>query len=94
MIQEATIQTDKAERIMKTVCNHFARKTTASYEGNKGYVEFGDGKCEITVTSNTMLLQLSADNVDNLSRVQNVVVKHLLRFAPGENLQINWSEPA
>lgn len=94
MIQIADIKTDKAERLMKALCNHFARKITARYEGDKGYIEFGDGKCEITVTSDTMKLQVEAENADNLARVQRVVVDHLLRFAPDEELQVNWKDPA
>ncbi len=35
MIQVAMIETDKAERLMKALCNNFARKITARYEGDK-----------------------------------------------------------
>jgi uncharacterized protein len=92
MIQIATIETNKAERLMKALCNHFARKITARYEGDKGYIEFGDGKCEVTVTSNTLTLQVEAENADSLSRVERVVVDHLPRFTPGEDIQINWRD--
>lgn len=60
MIQIATLETDKAERLMKALCNHFARKTTARYESDKGYIEFGDAKCEITVTPNAMEFRADA----------------------------------
>jgi hypothetical protein len=50
MIQIAIIETSKAERFMKALCNHFVRKNPARYEGDKGYIEFGDGKCEITAS--------------------------------------------
>ncbi len=94
MIQITTIETDKAERLMKALCNHFARKITARYEGDKGYIEFGDGKCEITATSSTLTLQVEAENADNLARVERVVVEHLLRFTPEDNFQINWRDPS
>ena len=45
MSQIAAIETDKAERLLKALCNHFARKRTVGYEGNKGFFDFGDGKC-------------------------------------------------
>ena len=61
MIQIAIIETDKAERLMKALCNHFARKITARYEGDKGYIEFGDGKCEITATSSTLKFLAESD---------------------------------
>jgi len=94
MIQIATIETNKAERLMKALCNHFARKITARYEEDKGYIEFGDGKCEITATSSTLTLQVKAENADDLARVERVVVEHLLRFTPEDNFQINWRDPS
>ena len=92
MIQIASIKTDKAERLMKALCNHFARKITAGYEGDKGYIEFGDGKCELTATSSTLTLQVEAVDTDSLSRVERVVFEHLLRFSPEEEMQVNWKD--
>jgi uncharacterized protein len=90
MIQSATIETDKAERLMKALCNHFARKITARYEGDKGYIEFGDGKCEITATAISMKFQAEADTSDGLDHVKRAVEKHLLRFTPDDTFQFNW----
>ena len=94
MIQIADIETNKAERLTKALCNHFARKITARYEENKGYIEFGDGKCEITATPSIMRLQVEAENADNLVRVERVVVEHLLRFTPDEEIHVNWRDPS
>ena len=94
MIQISSIETNKAERMMKALCNHFARKITAKYEGDKGYIEFGDGKCEITATSSTLTLRVEAENADSLARVVRVVVEHLLRFTPEDNFQISWRDPS
>ena len=94
MIQTAIIATDKAECLMKALCNHFARKTTARYERGKGYIEFRYGKCEITSTPSAMTLQVEAENDDNLAHVKLVVIEHLLRFTPGEDIQIGWKDPS
>ena len=92
MIQIAALETDKAERLIKALCNHFARKITARYEGNKGYIEFGDGKCEITATSSTLTFQAEAEDVDGLDHVKRAVVKHLQRFTNGEDVQFDWKD--
>ena len=92
MIQIAALETDNAERLMKALCNHFARKITARYEGNKGYIEFGDGKCEITATSSTLTFQAEAEDVDGLDHVKRAVVKHLQRFTTGEDVQFDWKD--
>ena len=94
MIQVATIETDKAERLMKALCNHFARKRTAGYEGNKGFIDFGDGKCELTATSSTLIFQAEADTADGLNHVKRAVDKHLQRFTPEDDIQIVWKDPS
>ena len=90
MIQTAMIEMNKAERLMKALCNHFARKITARYEGNKGYIEFGDGKCVITSTSSTLTFQAASETADGLEHVKRAVTNHFLRFTPDDNFQINW----
>jgi uncharacterized protein len=92
MIQTTTIETNKAERLMKALCNHFASRIPARYEEDKGVIEFPGGKCEISVTSSAMTLQVEAENADNLSRLEQVMVDHLLRFTPGENFQFSWRD--
>jgi uncharacterized protein len=94
MIQIAVIETNKAERLMKALCNHFARKTTARYEGDKGYIEFGDGTCEITTTSSTLNFQAEADTTDGMDHVKRAVDKHLSRFTSEDNFQLNWRDPS
>jgi hypothetical protein len=90
MIQMVAVPTDKAERLMKALCNHFARKIDAKYEGDKGYIKFGDGTCEIAAASDLLTFKVEAENVENIERVKRVVVDHLLRFTPDEEIKINW----
>lgn len=92
MIEIAIIETEKAERLMKALCNHFARKITARYEGDKGYIGFQDGACELTAKSNSLMFQVEAEDPDSHTRIKQVVVRHLLRFAPDENFQVVWKE--
>lgn len=90
MIQMANVPTDKAERLMKALCNHFARKIDAKYEGDKGYIKFEDGTCEVAASTDLLTLKVEAENVENIERVKRVVVDHLLRFAPDEEIKIDW----
>ena len=94
MIQIATIDTNKAERFMRALCNHFSRKRTAHYEEHKGYIDFGDGKCEITATSSLLTFQAEANTLEGLAHVKRAIEKHLLHFTPGEDLQFDWKAPS
>ena len=90
MISTATLETDKAERWMKALCNHFARKRTARYEGNKGYIDFGDGKCELTATPGLLQFRAEAETAEGLEHIKRAVGGHLGRFTPGEEIQLTW----
>jgi uncharacterized protein len=92
MIQVTSIETNKAERLMKALCNHFARRIPAKYEGDKGYIEFQGGKCEISVTPDRLTLQVEAESAESLLLLKQVMLDHLQRFTPDENFQIKWSE--
>jgi uncharacterized protein len=92
MIETAIIETDKAERLMKALCNHFARKITASYEGKKGYIVFGDGRCDITAALSTLKFQAEAETAEGLDHVKRAMANHLQRFTPGEELQLSWKK--
>jgi hypothetical protein len=94
MSQIAAIETEKAERLLKGLCNHFARKRTVSYEGNKGFADCGEGKRELTATASTLNFQAEADAVDGLKHGKRAVGSHLGRFAPDEEIRGNWKDPA
>jgi hypothetical protein len=90
MINVAVVETEKAERLMKALCNHFSRKTKASYEGNRGEIQFQYGVCRLDVVPSALKIQVEADNEENLTRMKKVVTDHLLRFTPDETLQVDW----
>jgi caffeoyl-CoA O-methyltransferase len=94
MIQIATVETDKANRLMKALRNHLSKKVTAKYEGDKGYFDFGDGTCEIAAYANSLEFQAMAETSDGLDHVKRAVEKHLQRFTSEDNLKILWREPS
>jgi hypothetical protein len=90
VINVAIVETNKAERLMKALCNHFSRKTKASYEGSRGYIQFQYGVCRLEVVPSALKIWVEADHEENLTRTKKVVTDHLLRFAPDEALQVDW----
>ena len=92
MTSTVEIKTAKAERLMKALCNHFARKTQASYENNQGHIQFQFGNCELESTISALIIRVESSDLENLSRTQRVVAEHLIRFAPEESLQFSWND--
>lgn len=83
------VETTKASRYLKALCNHFNRKVTAEYNDNHGTVQFGFGYCEMDADDNTLSIRIQADNDESFSRVKDVIASHLERFANNE-FHLEW----
>lgn len=86
------VQTPKATRYLKALCNHFNRKVTAEYSDQHGTVQFGFGYCEMDATDDLLSIRVQAEDEENFTRVKYVVADHLERFAADDELQLTWSE--
>jgi hypothetical protein len=91
-ISHATVQTHKASRYLKALCNHFNRKVTAVYDDNHGSVQFGFGNCEMDATDTALVIHIQSDTDENFTRVKYVVADHLERFSGDEQLRVEWGE--
>ncbi len=86
----ARVETEKAVRYLKALCNHFNQKVTATYDDKHGEVQFGFGYCEMNVENDTLVLLIQAEDDENFARVKYIVTDHLERFAKSEGLLIDW----
>ncbi len=94
MVQVCEVQTEKAERLLKALCNHFAQKTTASYENGLGQVMFRGGKCEMRAENGKLLFHIEAPDPGLVTQLKMVMESHLQRFSPQETFVFNWQEAA
>lgn len=85
----ARVQTPKASRYLKALCNHFSRKVTASYDDENGRVEFPFGDCTFHAEPDVLLISVSAASNGLLAQVKDVVADHLIRFSQ-EECEVNW----
>jgi len=92
MIATATVQTTRAARYMKALCNHFGSKVAATHEGDQGSVAFPFGTCEMTAQTETLLITVQANDAASLAQTQNIVQRHLEKFAEKEAVQVEWQE--
>ena len=86
----AQVDTAKAPRYLKALCNHFDRKATARYDDNSGHVQFPFGECTLRADENALLIQVVAESETKFARVKHVVADHLARFGVNEELVVNW----
>jgi hypothetical protein len=52
------------------------------------------GYCTLTAAPDALVLHAVAEGDEGLARVQDVVARHLERFAAREGLRVQWSGPA
>ncbi|NJL94995.1 MAG: DUF2218 domain-containing protein [Anaerolineae bacterium] len=90
---QTRVETEKAGRYLKALCNHFSRKVTAAYDDQRGTVDFGFAHCEMRVEGQALVIHVQAAAPDLFERVKFVVQDHLERFAAAEGLRVLWIEP-
>jgi hypothetical protein len=56
-----------------------------------GVIWHAAGSCSLAVDGGVLVLQASADTMEILAIVQDVVARHLMRFGAREGLTVTWS---
>jgi hypothetical protein len=83
----AFVELDRPERYAKQLKSHLGHKAK-TYED---FVIFDFGIGNITVTETSVRLEAFADTDKLLEKVQNVLARHLLKFAKAEDETVWWS---
>ncbi|MFO1070632.1 MAG: DUF2218 domain-containing protein [Geminicoccaceae bacterium] len=86
----AEVATAHAARYLAQLCKHFAHKVPAEFADGRGRIAFPIGTCELTAGPERLTLSVAAADADQLARLQEVVARHLERFAFREPLAIAW----
>ena len=87
---QTTVETPKASRYLKALCNHFNRKVTAEYSDTTGNVQFGFADCQMEADNQKLVIHIQAESEENFGRVKFVVTDHLVRFANNEDVAVVW----
>lgn len=91
---EARVGTPTPERYITRLCKHFAHKVPAPFEGGHGRIEFPAGTCTLDAEADHLVLRADAADADGLATVQDVVARHLERFAAPGTVDVTWSSAA
>jgi hypothetical protein len=93
LFSRAEVQTDSAARYLGQVCAHFSHKAELEVvrpEENTGVIRFPSGLCSLTATGHALYLEVGGRDQFALERLQDVIDKHLQRFAFREPPVIAW----
>jgi len=91
---EARVTTAQPTRYLEQICKHFEHKIPVTRSEGGASITFSSGLCQLATEANTLILQASADDASALESLEDVVARHLKRFAFREGLDINWTRAA
>lgn len=86
----AEIATPLAGRYMTQLCKHFQHKLPVTLDDAAGHIVFSIGDCRLSADGERLTLSLDSPDDAQLLQLQDVVARHLLRFAFRETMQIVW----
>lgn len=88
----ADVVTDRPERYGKQLVSHLGRRHGGEWEARKGsgWIDLATGRASVTVADGALLLRITADTDDELSRLEDVVERHLVRFGERDELSVTW----
>lgn len=94
MTQHATgsAPTTSASRYLQQLCKHWSHKAKAEFTPEAGSIQFDSGNhLQMTALPDSLSLSVSVPDDGDLALFQDVVDRHLVRFAFREHLAITWS---
>lgn len=92
MQASATVATDRPARYIKQLVSHLGhRLTTELADDGSGVISSEYGRATLRPAEGALLLTVTADDADGLARLEDVIARHLVRFATTEELTVTWS---
>lgn len=86
----AEIATLSASKYLQQLCKHFGHKRPVTFDERSGHIAFSVGGCALAASDGVLKLSLAAPDAAQMEQLQDVVARHLLRFAFREELQVAW----
>ena len=91
MDAEARVSTAVPRRYLSQLCKHFQHRLPVTLEEDRGRIEFEFGACTLRAEDGVLVLRVTAADEAALARLEDVVARHLVRFAFRDNPEIAWT---
>jgi hypothetical protein len=87
----AHVPTASARRYLSQLVKHFAHRLPTRLGETEGQIAFDIGRCELEARPDALVMTASAADPRALKRVEDLIARHLQRFAFREPLQVGWT---
>lgn len=92
---EARVPTAVPSRYLTQLCKHFAHRLPVTFDAEHGRIEFPAGVCELdAMAADTLTMRVTASDEAGLAKLEDVVARHLARFAFREEPEVRWTRSA
>ena len=86
----ARVPTPLPRRYMGQLCKHFEHKLPVTLEEAAGTISFPMGVCALQAETDAIVMHVTAPDAEALARLEDVVARHLIRFAFREPVTVAW----
>jgi hypothetical protein len=87
----ARVPTTSGSRYLQQLCKHWAHKFETEFDASAGRVNLPMGRATMTAEPDALVVTLTVEDADTVETMQDVVAKHLDRFAFREApLPFDW----
>ena len=94
IITAARVPTAKGSRYLQQLCKHWGHKLDVTFDPGHGEVKFPNALCVMDAEPDVLVVRVKVEDPAESARMQDVVARHLDRFAFREApLSFNW-QPA
>lgn len=77
----AQVPTVHGSRYLQQLCKHWAHKFDVTFRPEAGTIRFPDSVATLTAADDRLDVRVEAPDAEGLARMQDVVARHLDRFA-------------
>lgn len=86
----ARVPTSQPRRYLSQLCKHFEHKVPVILSEAGGRIDFPLGVCTLQATGDAILMRVEAGDAAGLEQVEDVIGRHLVRFAFREPVAVEW----
>ncbi|MDO9707200.1 DUF2218 domain-containing protein [Paracraurococcus lichenis] len=87
---EARVAIAMPGRYLTQLCKHFRHRRPVTLAEGQGRIDFADGTCTLAAEEAVLVLRVTAAEAAAMPALQDVVARHLLRFAFRDPPEIRW----
>src|SRR5690242_14762107 len=88
------VETERASIYLQQLCKHFAHKRPVEFTPEKGQIALSAGMCRLTATDGVLTIRAEAEDAGRLAQLQDVIARHLERFAFRNPVALDWHAAA